>query len=115
MVRSENEARILYTVEKGFILQSKGAHFAAALSAAKLHSAALCAAQHGLYTSNLLPTPMYMVEFCGHINCMPVSSLHTVHQNPHLRLPLPFCQSFDFKTKHGSHPEQICDLMHAKL
>ena len=27
MVRSEYEARILYTVEKGFILQSKSAHF----------------------------------------------------------------------------------------
>ena len=27
LVRSENEARILYTVEKGFILNSKGAHF----------------------------------------------------------------------------------------
>ena len=27
LVRSENEARILYTVEKGFILQSKSAHF----------------------------------------------------------------------------------------
>ena len=55
MVRSENEARILYTVEKGFILQFKGAHFAAALSAAELLSAVFCAAQRGLYTSNLLP------------------------------------------------------------
>ena len=27
LVRSENEARILYTIEKGFILQSKGVHF----------------------------------------------------------------------------------------
>ena len=45
-------------------LHFKAAHFkkfAAALRAAKLFSiflAALRAAQHGLYTSNLLPTPM---------------------------------------------------------
>ena len=32
--------------------------FAAVPSAVKLFLAALCAAQHGLYTSNLLPTPM---------------------------------------------------------
>ena len=61
---SENEARILYTVEKGSIFQSK-VHslkkFAAVLRTAKLlhiFLAALHAAQHGLYTSNLLPMPM---------------------------------------------------------
>ena len=60
MVESENEARILYTIEKGFILQSKGAYFE------KIHHramcgeiAALCAAQHDLYTSNLLPMLIY--------------------------------------------------------
>ena len=52
-------------LKKSFILQSKGAHFekfAAALRAAKLvfiSLAALRAVHHGLYTSNLLPTPMF--------------------------------------------------------
>ena len=60
-----NEARILYTVgKKDFILQSKGAHFEKFRRRATRGEitlrflAALRAAQHGLYTSNLLPTPM---------------------------------------------------------
>ena len=61
-----NEARILYTVgKKDFILQSKGAHFEKFRRRATRGEitlrflAALRAAQHGLYTSNLLPTPMW--------------------------------------------------------
>ena len=68
-MRSENEARILYTVEKGIIF--KGAHFEknrAALRAANSLSiilAALRATQHGLYPSNSLPTPMdYKSAIC---------------------------------------------------
>ena len=52
-----------HTFEKG---QSKGAHLetkiSTALRAAKLLNifpTTLCAVQHHLYTSNLLPTPMY--------------------------------------------------------
>ena len=52
-------------LKKGFILQSKGGHFlkkfATMLCLAKLFAilflAALRMAQHGLYTSNLFPTP----------------------------------------------------------
>ena len=54
---SENEARILYTVEKkAFLLQGKGAHFkkfAVVLHTVKLLSiflASLCVAQHGVFT-----------------------------------------------------------------
>ena len=63
-----NEARILYTVgKKDFILQSKGAHLEKFRRRATRGEitlrflAALRAAQHGLYTSNLLPTPMLCV------------------------------------------------------
>ena len=55
-------------LKKASILPSKGAHFekfAAARNAAKSLSiflAALRAAQHGLYTSNLLPTPMVYIK-----------------------------------------------------
>ena len=66
-----NEARILYTVgKKDFILQSKGAHFEKFRRRATRGEitlrflAALRAAQHGLYTSNLLPTPM---DQCEHV------------------------------------------------
>ena len=60
MVESENEAVILYTVEKGFILQSKGSHFEKIRRRTMCGEiAALCAAQRGFYTSNLLPTLMY--------------------------------------------------------
>ena len=60
MVWFENEARILYTVEKGFILQSKGGHFG---KNSPPHIARRSCFPffftHGLYTSNLLSTPMY--------------------------------------------------------
>ena len=64
LVRSENNARTLYTVEKRLFLQSKSAHFEKFRRRAMrgkitfLFLAALRAAQHGLYTSNLFPTPM---------------------------------------------------------
>ena len=60
-------------LKKGFILQSKGAHFE------KIRLAAFRAAQHGLYTSNLLPTPL-----CNEVNmCLlklcPVTMSLAVH------------------------------------
>ena len=67
-VRSENEARILYTVEKGFIWQSKRAHFEKNLPPRYARRitfhflAAFRAAQRSLYTSNLLPTPMQSIK-----------------------------------------------------
>ena len=57
----KNEAIILYTALENFTLQSKGAHFEKIRLRAYLFSfAALCTVQHGLYTSNLLTTPMHM-------------------------------------------------------
>ena len=60
---SENEAII--PLKKSFILQSKGAHFTLL--------AALQAAQHGLYTSNLLPTPM---QYCGTFIEVEITYIH---------------------------------------
>ena len=61
-MRSENNARILYTVERGFILQSKGGHFEknSLLHYAQRNYFQQHFAWHsmGLYTSDLLPTPM---------------------------------------------------------
>ena len=52
MGRSENEARILYTLEKN--RPSKGAHFEKIAVMSKFFLHMLCAAQHGLYISSLL-------------------------------------------------------------
>ena len=91
MVRSRLE--YYKPLKKASILPSKGAHFekfAAALRAAKLLSiflAALRAAQHGLYTSNLLPTPMHTMlhvtqQTTLHIILyMPYFMLHTILHN----------------------------------
>ena len=65
-MRSENELEYYTPLKKGFILQSKGARFKKNLppryARRNYFLAALCAAQHGLYTSNLLPTPMFFYE-----------------------------------------------------
>ena len=67
-VRSENEARILSTpLKRGFILPSKGGHLEKIRRRAtrvdsellSVSLVALRAAQHGLYTSNFLPTPRH--------------------------------------------------------
>ena len=80
-----NEARILYTVgKKDFILQSKGAHFEKFRRRATRGEitlrflAALRAAQHGLYTPNLLPTPMYCIV------SLPWLDLECGHRSPQL-------------------------------
>ena len=61
----------LIPLKKGFILQSKGARFEKTFSTITeiiLHFfAALRAVQHILYTSNLLPTPMYISAKCAFI------------------------------------------------
>ena len=68
LVRSENEARILYTVEKGslkvHILPPRYAWRNYILSS-------ICAAQHGLYTSNLPPTSTPM-QLRGRKSALPL-------------------------------------------
>ena len=52
--------------KKGFLLQRKGAHFEKIRRRATLGEiifAVTRAVQHGLYTSNLLPTPM-LITLC---------------------------------------------------
>ena len=51
-------------LKKGFIFQSEGAHIEKICRRGKItfhFLAVLRAAEHGLYTSNLLPTPMQLL------------------------------------------------------
>ena len=79
----------LTPLKKGFILQSKGAHFEKIRRRATrdeiiLHfTAALRAVQHSLYTSNLLPTPIcYGSENMIFILSKPLQDLDQPHFGP---------------------------------